>query len=218
MKDASESREATVFVDLHTHEDLFSPCSEMSLEEAVDAARACGLHGICITDHGSMEIKKEEEHFLRECDFPVFIGVEMTTREGDIVAFGLESLPQGTPTAQAFVDFVNASNGFCFAAHPYGANRWGLGDDIFTLRGLHGVEVANYANRHEDNAKALRACERLGLVPVGGSDAHTAKYVGRYATWLPEAAATVHELVTILKTGQCCAVRRDGHGHFVPFA
>ena len=205
-----------MFIDLHIHESLFSPCSWMSLEEAVAAARACGLNGICITDHGSMEIKEVAKSFLRRCDFPVFIGVEMTTQAGDIVAFGLDSLPQKKPTAQEFVDFVNAQNGFCFAAHPYSRYRASLGDSLFTLRGLHGVEVANGGNTQEDDAKALYACKRLGLVAIGGSDAHTADAIGRYATWLPRLAVTVDELVAILKSGKCCAVRRDTDGRFSP--
>jgi len=206
-----------MFIDLHVHEETFSPCSWMNLEEAVASARVSDLDGICITNHNSIEIKRTAEHFLRECAFPVFVGVEMTTQDGDIVAFGLDSLPQETPTAQEFVDFVNARNGFCFAAHPYSKRRKSLGDGIFTLRGLHGVEVANGANAKEDDAKALYVCKRLGLVPVGGSDAHIADAVGRYATWLPKLATTVHDLVAILKTGKCCAVRRDADGYFSPF-
>ena len=205
-----------MFIDLHVHEQTFSPCSWLNLEEAVAAARAQGLNGICITDHDSLEIKKTAAHFLRQCDFPVFVGVEMTTQEGDIVAFGLDSLPQGIPTAQEFVDFVNAQNGFCFAAHPYSRFRKSLGDGIAALRGLHGVEVANGNNMKEDDAKALRACKRLGLTAVGGSDAHAVDEVGRYATWLPRLAATVDELAATLRNGKCCAVRRDADGRFGP--
>jgi len=204
-----------MFIDLHIHEELFSPCSWMSLEDAVTAARACGLNGICITNHDSMEIKEAAERFLRKCDFPVFVGVEMATKEGDIVAFGLDFLPQETPTAQEFLDFVNGQNGFCFAAHPYSRFRKSLGDGIFALRGLHGVEVANGGDMKEDNAKALRACERLGLVSVGGSDAHTVDDIGQYATWLPKFAATVHDLVAILKTAKCYVVRRNAMGAWV---
>ncbi|CAK7007591.1 MAG: hypothetical protein DELT_00306 [Desulfovibrio sp.] len=205
-----------MFIDLHTHEELFSPCSYMSLEKAVETARALGLNGICITDHNSMRIAVIAEKFLQECAFPVFIGVEMTTHEGDIVAFGLESLPQETPMAQEFVDFVNAQNGFCFAAHPYSRYRPSLGDGLFSLRGLHGVEVANGGNMKEDDEKAFRACKRLGLTPVGGSDAHAPEEIGRYATWLPKSVTTVHDLVTTLKTGKCCAVSRDIGGTFSP--
>ena len=205
-----------MLIDLHTHEKLFSPCSCMSLEEAVAAARARGLDGICITSHDSMEIKSAAACFLRECDFPVFVGVEVRTQEGDIVAFGLETLPQKGPTAQEFVDFVNAQNGFCFAAHPY--RSYGsspcLGDEIFALRGLHGVEVINGMNNKIDNHKALLACERLGLIPVGGSDAHDPEGVGSSATLLPMSVTTVRELVEILKSGKCRAVKRDTAGRF----
>ena len=206
-----------MLIDLHAHEELFSPCGGMSLEEAVEAARALGLQGICITNHDSMEIKKAAAGFLRDCGFPVFVGVEMATTDGDIVALGLDSLPKGIPTAQEFVDFVNAQNGFCFAAHPYSIARRSLGDKIFTLRGLHGVEVANGANTVQDDDKALRACKRLGLIPVGGSDAHFTEDIGRCVTWLPKSVTTVHELVEVLKSGKCRVVRKDADGRYSPF-
>jgi predicted metal-dependent phosphoesterase TrpH len=69
----------------------------MSLEDAVDAARYFGLDGICITDHDSMEIQEEAAGYLNTVDFPVFIGVEISSIWMDIIALGLNSLPDDRP-------------------------------------------------------------------------------------------------------------------------
>lgn len=192
-----------MLIDMHVHEELYSFCSRMSLEEAVNAARRRGLDGICITDHGSMEIRETAADYLHSLDFPVFIGVEMTTRQGDIVAFGLESLPQAyLPPAQDFIDHVNREGGFCFSAHPFRTGGGGLRHHLSHVTGLHGVEVWNGGNfDEEDNLKALRECRRLGLTPVAGSDAHRVHDVGSYATWFPHPLRTEAELVAALKAG-----------------
>jgi predicted metal-dependent phosphoesterase TrpH len=191
-----------MLIDLHTHENLYSPCSSMSLREAVEAARKAGLDALCITDHGSMNIRKREAALLRNIGFPVFIGVEMYTRQGDIIAFGLESLPSAKPTAQEFADFVAARNGFCFAAHPFRSSGGGLGDSLYALRNLNGIEIINGADSEFENGSAARACRELGLMPVAGSDAHRPDDVGRCATWFADVVTSERELVAALRAGK----------------
>ncbi|MDR2668613.1 MAG: PHP domain-containing protein [Desulfovibrio sp.] len=191
-----------MLIDLHAHEYLYSPCSGMSLREAVEAARNAGLDALCITDHGSMDIRKREAALLRNIGFPVFIGVEMYTRQGDVIAFGLDSLPPAMPTSQEFADFVAARNGFCFAAHPFRSFGGGLGDALYAMRNLNGVEVLNGADSEYENGLAVRACRELGLIPVAGSDAHRPEDVGRCATWFPDAVASEWELTAALRAGK----------------
>jgi predicted metal-dependent phosphoesterase TrpH len=201
-------------IDLHVHEYLFSPCSGMSLEEAAAQARRIGLDGLCITDHNSLDIRGALS--LRTLDFPVFVGVEMTTRQGDMVAFGLDVLPRRQPTAQEFADFVADRGGFCFAAHPFRAWGGGMRQHVHEVRNMQGVEVFNGANPGSDNVKALRACRALGLIPVAGSDAHAVEDIGSYATRFPEPVRTLEELVAALKAGRGCPVVRAKGGYRTP--
>ena len=201
-----------MFIDMHTHEELFSPCSVMRLEEAVVAARYAGLDGLCVTDHNSTDIRAVAADYLRREDFPVFVGVEFSTAQGDIVAFGLEELPEPWLTpAQTFIDLVNDREGFCFAAHPF--RSYGGGLDRFTdkLTGLHGLETFNGGNIYqEDNLRAARVCRRLGLIPVAGSDAHCVENVGTYATWFPQNITSERELILALLSGQGRPVHKTG--------
>jgi predicted metal-dependent phosphoesterase TrpH len=189
-----------MIIDLHTHEILYSACSRMTLEQAVDAAKETGLDGICITDHDSLNVRYAE--YLRETDFPVFVGVEMYTKQGDMIAFGLEYLPKAQPTAQEFINFVATHNGFCYAAHPFRACGGGVAAHIYELNKLPGIEVLNGANTIAENNTAMQACRKLNCIPVAGSDAHFPEDVGRYATWFPDKIGSESELVTALKSGK----------------
>ena len=194
-----------MIIDLHTHEWLGSACSRMTVEQAIISARERKLDGICITNHDNMVIREAE--CMRTLDFPVFVGVEMTVEEGDIIAFGVEWIPVRTVSAQEFIDCVNAQGGFCYAAHPYRDGN-GLADHVFHVTGLHGIEVWNGANLEQENQKAVAACQRLGLVAVGGSDAHFSGDVGNCATWFPSPVTSLDELVAALKKGDCRPVMK----------
>jgi len=139
------------------------------------------------------------------------VGVEMSTLQGDILAFGLDSLPPSKPTAQEFIDFVAGQNGFSCAAHPF--RVWGgVGDGLDRLYALDGVEVFNGSNNDNENRRAVQACRRLGLVALGGSDAHCGLDIGKYATWFPEPVTSMRELIQAMKSGRCRPVMRSPDG------
>ena len=212
-----------MIIDLHVHESMHSPCAKMTLDDAVQAARFHGLDGICITNHDSMDIQNTAADYLRTVDFPVFIGVELSTADGHIVAFGLHSLPASKQyeamVTQDFINHVNAQGGFCFAAHPF--REAALQEDHFldALQGLHGIEIYNGNNRRSaSNTRAKDACLRLGLVPVAGSDAHKTDRLGAYAMWFPEVIADTAALVAALKAGKGRPVMRMGNRRYIaPF-
>ncbi|MCL2122758.1 MAG: PHP domain-containing protein [Desulfovibrionaceae bacterium] len=199
-----------MIIDLHVHEAIFSGCSRMSLEDAVTSARYQGLDAMCITNHDSLDIAESDS--LRTMNFPVFVGVELSTRQGDMLAFGLESLPSFRPTAQEFIDFVACRNGFSCAAHPFRAWSGGLGDCLDSLHGLDGVEVLNGGTDDEANCRALQACTQLGLAALGGSDAHRSQDVGKCATWFPGSVISMRELLQTMKSGRCHPVMRHADG------
>ena len=81
-------------IDLHIHTTVHSPCSHMSPDEVMIAAKEAGLDGICITEH-NRQWKPEDARALSEKHgLAVFRGIEITTTGGDILVFGMEDEPQ----------------------------------------------------------------------------------------------------------------------------
>ena len=204
-----------MLVDMHLHESTYSLDSFITLEQIVDAARARGLDGICITDHDSMGLRAQAEAYSRQVGFPIFVGVESYTLQGDITAWGIDSCPAERIPAQDFIDQVNAAGGFCAACHPFRNNNRGLEESLRTVRGLHAVEVLNGSTSLEANRKALRYCRELGLKPIGASDAHVLERVGVYVTWLPERVTTLSDLVAQLRTCPTKPARWTGRAYEV---
>jgi len=193
-----------MLIDMHVHEKRNSSDSFMSLEEIVKEAVQTGLDGVCITDHESMGIREFALSYSIKTGFPIFVGAEYLTKEGDILAFGIEKLPeQSLLPAQDFIDYVNERGGVCIAAHPFRNNNRGLGENLKKVKGLAGIEVLNGSTSFEANRKALQYCKELGLARFGASDAHDIFQLGKYATRISKKITNISGLVEAIKEG-CC--------------
>lgn len=166
-------------------------------------ARRKGLDGIALTNHESTDVRKEIEELVQKYDFPIFPGVEYLTKDGDIVAFGIDELPEEQMTAQEFIDYVAKAGGTCTAAHPYRTNNRGLEDKLSTVKGLTAIEGYNGSTSEYHNGLAVATAKKLGIQVLGSSDAHVKEKVGVFATLLPYKVNNVKELIEALKTNKC---------------
>ena len=180
-----------MFIDTHMHEMTCSKDSFLKLEEMVEIARKKGLGAICITDHDDMGLKEYAEEYAEKTGFPIFVGIEFFSLQGDIIAFGIEEYPDERIPAQEFIDLVKSQGGFCFAAHPFRNNNRGLEENLKTVRGLDGLEVLNGSTSVSACQKAARYAQELGLCTMGSSDCHVPEKVGVCATWFPEEIRTM---------------------------
>ena len=187
-----------MLVDMHLHECTYSLDSFINLKQIVSVAKAKGLDAVCITDHDSMGLRDFAAEFSREVNFPIFVGIEFFSLQGDITAWGIDSYPDHRINAQDFIDHVNKSGGFCVSCHPFRNNNRGLEDNLRRVHGLHGVEVLNGSTSLEANRTALRYCRELGLQAIGASDAHVEKQIGKYVTFLPELVTTTEDFIAQL--------------------
>ena len=191
-----------MLVDMHLHECTYSSDSKINLEEIVTIARGRGLDAVCITDHDSMGLREYAAEYSDRTGFPIFVGIEFFSLQGDITAWGIEDYPGCRVDAQDFINHVNEAGGFCVSCHPFRNNNRGLEENLRAVKGLHGAEVLNGSTALEANRRAFSYCRELGLKTIGASDAHTMGQIGKYATWLPEKVDCLKDFVEQLKTRQ----------------
>ena len=187
-----------MLVDMHLHECTYSLDSFINLKQIVTVAKQRGLDAVCITDHDSMGLKDFATEYSKEVGFPIFVGIEFFSLQGDITAWGIDSYPDHRVSAQEFIDHVNRAGGFCVSCYPFRNNNRGLEDNRRRVTGLHGVEVLNGSTSMEANRTALRYCRELGLQAIGASDAHVEKQIAKYVTWLPETVTTTEDFIAQL--------------------
>ncbi len=191
-----------MFIDTHMHEMTFSKDSFLRLDEMVRIGKEKGLGAICITDHDSMGLREYAKEYTERTGFPVFVGIEFFSLQGDIVALGIQDYPKERVSAQEFIDLVKEQGGVCFAAHPFRNNNRGLEENLRVVKGLDGLEVLNGSTFPEACRKAARYARELNLFTLGSSDCHVTEKVGVCATYFPEEVRTMEEFLAVFKKGE----------------
>ena len=195
---------ATVRLDLHIHS-RHSVDSRLSFEQIIERITYQGLQGFALTDHntteGLAELGRLRTAYPRFWFIP---GVEVSTREGHLLAYGVtESPPPGRPLAET-LERVAALGGVAVLAHPF---RWvhGVGRRLAAESRVDGLEGRNGKNSELANSRADLLAVRRSIASTGGSDAHEPDRVGRTFTEFPGEVASVDDLLEQIRKGKTTA-------------
>lgn len=206
-------------LDLHIHTSRYSPCSSMTPEETAVAAKKAGLDGFCVTEHNKLWSKDEAAELADKFGVLVLRGVEVTTTGGDILAFGLDQEPENLISPAELKIMVDAAGGIAIAAHPFrGFLLFGFSamstdlkeaSDNLTFQSVHGLEVCNSMVTDKENALAADVADALGLLKVGGSDAHSPAAVGKCVMNFHESLRDERDLIRLVRARSYTLERAD---------
>jgi len=160
----------------HTH---YSPDSILSPEQFVREARRRRLTTAAITDHntirGALAIREA-------ADFPVIVGEEVKSADGEILGLFLsEDVPRDL-TASETIARIKDQGGIVGVPHPFDSLRSALREDVLLdlVDQIDFIEALNARmvfSRHNDQARKFASDH--GLPVSAGSDAHSSWEVGR---------------------------------------
>jgi len=158
-------------IDPHLHT-RFSGDSSISPKFIVEQLYAHPfIKAVAITDHntlqGYMEVRKLASSYQ---DLTIIPGIEVSTRQGDIIILGVEEKPPYASTVWEVVDFANTRGGVIVIPHPYRIG--GLGDLAREIP-ADAIEVINPTATQKENRMAQELTKMKNLPGVAGSDAHT---------------------------------------------
>lgn len=199
-------------LDLHIHTTAYSHCSSMTPDQLMAAAAEANLDGVCITEHNRIWRPEQAEALSQKYGLAVFRGIEVTTTGGDILVFGLEEEPQGLLGPAELKRLVDSAGGIAIAAHPFrgfllfgfGALNMDLDAAVAnpTFAHVQGLEICNGLVTEEENLFATKVADAMGLLKVGGSDAHRSDAVGTCVTSFQDYIEDEKQLVTALLGGR----------------
>ena len=204
-----------MFIDLHMHEKRYSLDSTLALEEIVEIAKKRGLDAICITDHDSMGLREYAEEYSKKTGFPIFVGIEYFSLQGDILAFGIDHYPEDRISAQEFIDYVHEQGGVVVSAHPFRHNRRGLEGYLDILKGVDAIEILNGSTLPDAAMVAVQYARKYGFAITGGSDCHYPDKVGICATYFPNEIKTMDDLVSAIRNRECQPAFHQDHSYYV---
>jgi predicted metal-dependent phosphoesterase TrpH len=185
-------------VDLHLHSS-FSPDSRLSLDSAVERLGPQGLDGFALTDHNTVAGHSALRGLaVRFPQYRFIPGIEVSTRDGHLLALGIGELPPLRRPVAETVKWVEAHGGVAIPAHPTRRSH-GIGTRLASTLKVPALETMNGHNSELANARAAVIAARRTLGETGGSDAHDGPGVGRAYTVFPEGVEAVDDLLEELR-------------------
>jgi predicted metal-dependent phosphoesterase TrpH len=190
-------------LDLHLHTSRHSPDSIMPPQIMVGRAREIGLDGVVITEHDWLWTEDElDELRAAEPGLVVLAGVEVTTKQGHFLAYGITdpfAVPNGIGVTELCRE-VHRQGGAVVAAHPY---RWNqpFNDILRKDRPeLDGLEMMSNNMDAETRQRAAELNERLKLAGLGNSDAHRVETLGCCYTEFGAVIRDARDLVEAIRS------------------
>ena len=202
-----------MLVDIQVHTKGTPGCS-VELAELVESARTHGLDGLCVTEVGVAADVSEVRRVSEAAGFAVFVGVEIPTDQGRLLAYPRavddpdyvnaqwgEAGAEGVYDFAEVMDFLADSDWAVVAAHPNDREVGGpvMADQIFRVKGLHAVVVANGRGSALADDLAVEAAASMHLPGVAstGSGPDLSR-LGVVATVLPRTVRSQQELAEAL--------------------
>ena len=208
-----------MLIDLHAKSSL-SENVDLTLDDVFQAASDNGLDGVAMCETLSTSYSERVVEHGADYDLNVFVGVEIPTDTGLLIGFAPEIgefytaeewrrfTDYARPTPEAVLEMFDDIGGAVVASRPYDRSApFVMGDHIFSLDGLAGVEVVNSRVDQTHNDFAVEAATYLGLPTVGGSDpSDSTDVIGGYGTYFDAEPTTQEEFVDALRAKNFWAV------------
>ncbi|MFY9605962.1 MAG: PHP domain-containing protein [Thermoplasmata archaeon] len=193
-------------LDLHIHSS-FSKDASASPRDILESCKRSGLDGCAVTDHNAIDGSLEAFRLGLEMGMLVVRGVEVSAKEGHVLAYGVgELIPKGLPMDKT-IERIHSAGGIAVAAHP---KRFpsGMGLELAGGGKFDAVEVLNGGSSSRSNRLARRLAEEKRVPITAGSDAHELQQVGKAYT-VVEGVSTEADLIRAISKGNTRAGGRS---------
>jgi predicted metal-dependent phosphoesterase TrpH len=173
-------------IEFHCHT-IFSKDSLVRPQALINAARRKGIDRLVITDHNSTGGAVEAHKMAPEL---VIVGEEIMTTGGELLAiFVTEEIPSGLEPLEA-IRLLKAQGAFISVSHPFDLLRGGHWELPALLEITPLVDAIEIFNARcvdmRPNLEAREFARLQNLAGTVGSDAHTAREIGRATLSLDE--------------------------------
>ena len=198
-----------MLIDAHVHTNRYSSCSILNPVDLVYQALKLKLSGIVIVEHYKVWAEEEIEELKRETDsneLLILRGQEVSCSIGHLLVFGYYEKLQENLRVEEIVDRVHNEGGIVILAHPF---RYGnsVGENPEKLKTrfayVDGIEVFNANQSEKENEYGKKVWNTLGIVGIGGSDAHSIEMVGKCLTQFYNVIRDEDDLIAEIKAGRC---------------
>jgi predicted metal-dependent phosphoesterase TrpH len=203
-----------MLIDLHSHTWPRSHDSVLNPDDLIVRARQAGLDAIVFTEHDTVWDYKSIEELRAKHNFLVLAGVEISTDDGHILAFGIDKYVFGMHRSKELAGYVENAEGAMVAAHPYRRQMpwFSRNDEEYqgalekasrnpAYQYVQGLETQNGRGSDKENEFSRRLAGMMQLQGTGGTDSHAISDIGKCATYFEKEIHDERELIEAIKSG-----------------
>jgi len=168
-------------LDLHIHSQYSEDGTGTHLEIA-KILKKKGLNGMAVTDHNTVEGGLSALKVTTK-DFVVIPGVEISTKDGHIIALNIkENIPRSL-TVEETVEKIIDKGGIPIVPHLY-RSLSGIKEKKLKkiIKKVPAIEVFNSCSVLQTNLRTMKIAKKYNLGGTGGSDSHIPSFVGEAYT------------------------------------
>ena len=208
-----------MLIDLHAHTWPRSHDSVLNPDDLIARAKSAGLDAICFTEHDTVWDSKAIEELRAKHNFLVLAGVEISTDDGHILAFGIDRYVFGMHRSRELASYTEKSNGALVAAHPYRRQMpwFSRNDEEYqaaldkasrnpAYQYVRALEELNGRGSEKENDFSKRLCSMMDLPGTAGTDSHAISDIGKCATYFETDIHDERELIEAIRAGAFYAV------------
>jgi len=197
-----ERKVLTMKADLHIHTN-FSYDGLPSPKEVVEAALLKKIDCIAICDHGEIKGAIEAVNFAKGKPILVIPGIEVKSREGDILGLNLKEKIPDHFSAKETIEKIIKLGGLPVIAHPFDFflyfKRIENFVSFFQERGV-AIEVLNASLFFNfSNFEAQEFAKKYNLPFTAGSDSHSTEFIGKAYLEIPGENLEIEEILNQIK-------------------
>jgi len=164
-------------LDLHIHS-RYSDDAGGTPEEIIRFLKKKGMQGMAITDHNTIE-GSLKAHQIAPSDFLVIPSVEISTRDGHLIALNVTKDIQRGLSVEETVEAIIGAGGIPIVPHLFRIFSGIKKDKLNQVRTkIPALEVFNGCSVPRTNLKTAKTAHEYRLGGTGGSDSHEPLYGG----------------------------------------
>lgn len=168
-------------VDLHLHT-IGSYDAVITFEDLKKAYDNGKFDVVAITDHGTIAAAVE---FSQKGVFPVVIGEEIETKDGDLIGLFLKKEIAEQQSIEETISQIKSQEGLVYIPHPFDTLKFGLRKNAILpiLPNIDLFETHNFCYGasifHHKQDKVAQFAAKHNLVTAASSDAHVPAEIGK---------------------------------------
>jgi predicted metal-dependent phosphoesterase TrpH len=185
-------------LDLHIHSQ-YSEDGSGNILEISKILKKKGLDGMAITDHNTIEGGISALRVASK-DFVVIPGIEISTKDGHIIALNVkENIPRNL-TIEETVENIIDIGGLPIVPHLYRTLSGIKEKKLKKIKNkIPAIEVFNSCSVLKTNLKTMEIAKKYKLGGTGGSDSHIPSLVGEAYTLIDTNNLNIDSIISLIE-------------------